>query len=43
VFLEESMVSVFQRMPVKDVILWTGLLNGYMEFGLVDIVNISLN
>ncbi|PWZ38526.1 Pentatricopeptide repeat-containing protein [Zea mays] len=32
----EDVVSVFQRMPVKDVISWTGLLNGYMEFGLVD-------
>ncbi|KAI5013571.1 hypothetical protein ZWY2020_037084 [Hordeum vulgare] len=32
----EDMVGVFQRMPVKDVISWTGLLNGYMEFGLVD-------
>ncbi|RLN35012.1 pentatricopeptide repeat-containing protein [Panicum miliaceum] len=29
-------MSVFQGMPVKDVISWTGLLNGYMEFGLVD-------
>ncbi|KAL6598280.1 hypothetical protein ACP70R_046445 [Stipagrostis hirtigluma subsp. patula] len=32
----EDVVSVFQQMPVKDVISWTGLLNGYMEFGLVD-------
>ncbi|CAL5091225.1 unnamed protein product [Urochloa decumbens] len=32
----EDVVSVFQGMPVKDVISWTGLLNGYMEFGLVD-------
>uniref|UniRef100_A0ACD5TIE5 Uncharacterized protein n=1 Tax=Avena sativa TaxID=4498 RepID=A0ACD5TIE5_AVESA len=32
----EDVVGVFQRMPVKDVISWTGLLNGYMEFGLVD-------
>ncbi|KAL6880147.1 hypothetical protein ACP4OV_011712 [Aristida adscensionis] len=32
----EGAVSVFQQMPVKDVISWTGLLNGYMEFGLVD-------
>ncbi|CAD6226611.1 unnamed protein product [Miscanthus lutarioriparius] len=32
----EDVVSVFQRMLVKDVISWTGLLNGYMEFGLVD-------
>lgn len=32
----EDVVGVFQRMLVKDVISWTGLLNGYMEFGLVD-------
>ncbi|KAG8100588.1 hypothetical protein GUJ93_ZPchr0013g36416 [Zizania palustris] len=32
----EDVIDVFQRMPVKDVISWTGLLNGYMEFGLVD-------
>ncbi|KAF0935093.1 hypothetical protein E2562_030336 [Oryza meyeriana var. granulata] len=32
----EDVVDVFQRMPAKDVISWTGLLNGYMEFGLVD-------
>ncbi|CAN6171063.1 unnamed protein product [Urochloa humidicola] len=32
----EDVVSVFQGMPVKDVISWTALLNGYMEFGLVD-------
>ncbi|TVU41597.1 hypothetical protein EJB05_15129, partial [Eragrostis curvula] len=32
----DDVVSVFQGMPVKDVISWTGLLNGYMEFGLVD-------
>ncbi|KAK1681902.1 hypothetical protein QYE76_042750 [Lolium multiflorum] len=32
----EDVVGVFQRMPEKDVISWTGLLNGYMEFGLVD-------
>lgn len=31
----EDVVGVFQRLPVKDVISWTGLLNGYMEFGLV--------
>ncbi|GJN10166.1 hypothetical protein PR202_ga28235 [Eleusine coracana subsp. coracana] len=32
----DYVISVFQGMPVKDVISWTGLLNGYMEFGLVD-------
>ncbi|GJN24647.1 hypothetical protein PR202_gb12400 [Eleusine coracana subsp. coracana] len=32
----DDVISVFQGMPVKDVISWTGLLNGYMEFGLVD-------
>ncbi|KAK1681871.1 hypothetical protein QYE76_042719 [Lolium multiflorum] len=32
----EDVVGVFQRMPEKDVISWTGLLNGYMEFGLLD-------
>lgn len=31
-----DVVGVFQRMQEKDVISWTGLLNGYMEFGLVD-------
>ncbi|XP_052161035.1 pentatricopeptide repeat-containing protein At5g03800 [Oryza glaberrima] len=32
----EDVVDVFERMSAKDVISWTGLLNGYMEFGLVD-------
>ncbi|XP_073005303.1 pentatricopeptide repeat-containing protein At5g03800 [Typha latifolia] len=32
----EDVVSVFERMPERDVITWTGMLTGYMEFGLVD-------
>lgn len=32
----EDVVSVFERMPVKDVISWTGMLNGFMEFGFVE-------
>lgn len=32
----EDVVDVFQRMPVKDVITWTGMISGFMEFGLVE-------
>lgn len=27
----EDVVDVFERMPVRDVISWTGMLTGYME------------
>lgn len=32
----EDVVGVFQRMPVTDVISWTGMLTGFMEFGRVE-------
>ncbi|XP_020095958.1 pentatricopeptide repeat-containing protein At5g03800 [Ananas comosus] len=31
----DNVVSVFERMPVRDVISWTSMLRGFMEFGLV--------
>ncbi|XP_042506948.1 pentatricopeptide repeat-containing protein At5g03800 [Macadamia integrifolia] len=32
----EDVVAIFERMPIKDVISWTEMLNAYMEFGLVE-------
>ncbi|KAJ4969358.1 hypothetical protein NE237_016059 [Protea cynaroides] len=32
----EDVVAIFEKMPIKDVISWTGMLNAYMEFGLVE-------
>ncbi|ONK65040.1 uncharacterized protein A4U43_C07F32860 [Asparagus officinalis] len=32
----EKVIGVFDRMPEKDVISWTGMLNGFMEFGFIE-------
>ncbi|XP_059667523.1 pentatricopeptide repeat-containing protein At5g03800 [Cornus florida] len=33
----KDVVTLFERMPVKDVITWTEMVTAYMEFGLVDL------
>ncbi|KAG6519212.1 hypothetical protein ZIOFF_022704 [Zingiber officinale] len=32
----EDVADVFERMPTKDDVSWTGMLNAFMEFGLVE-------
>ncbi|KAL5709674.1 hypothetical protein ACHQM5_020334 [Ranunculus cassubicifolius] len=32
----EDVVSLFERLPQKDVITWTGMVMAYMEFGMVE-------